>query len=277
MTIQHQVVLFKENIPAQIFLQKPSGKNALALPHWHHSIEFNYVKEGNMKIMIDSKTSVVSAGHFVFVNSSLIHATDSLDRNVNLEVVTVLISYEWVKKYVSDIDQYFFNFIDNDPEIIQIMLDIDRYYDQKELYYNIKVTALIHELLYALLKKSQMLKKTGAYLQAQRNIEYAKEAIEYIETHFQEPLTLNEVAVKVGLSSEYFSRYFKKVTGDTFLHFLNLTRVIYAKQKIEEGASITQAVIDAGLPNEKTFRRVFKDSYGVNPKEYFKQMSKIDR
>ena len=276
-SITHQIVLFKENIPAQIFLQRPSRINALALPHWHHSIEINYVKKGSLKVMVDSEYVIVNEGESILINSSSIHATDSLDRHIDLDIVTVIISYDLLKTYFSELDQYYFILDKNNPHIKQVMLDIDYYYEQKDAFYNAKVSSLIHELVYTILKESQHIEKNEAYIQARHNILYAQKAIEYIDHHFKDSLTLSDVALKVGLSPEYFSRYFKKVTGDTFLHFLNRKRVIYAKNLIErEGITIAEATFMAGLPNEKTFRRVFKELYGMNPKEFFNRMSKID-
>ncbi len=92
----------------------------------------------------------------------------------------------------------------------------------------------------------------------------------YILQHYQNALTLEEVAAEAHLTPQAFCRYFKKHTGVTFVTFLNEMRINQACKKLTAGEydSIATIAYNCGFNSITNFNRVFKSVAGDSPKEY---------
>lgn len=96
-----------------------------------------------------------------------------------------------------------------------------------------------------------------------------QKAVEYIESHFAEPLTLDQVAENSQLSSAYLSTLFKKETGSTFSEYLTLCRMNAAKRLLRHTSdSISSVAEQVGYPDSKYFSRVFSKAIGISPQKY---------
>ncbi|MGK6351991.1 helix-turn-helix domain-containing protein [Parapedobacter sp. DT-150] len=92
----------------------------------------------------------------------------------------------------------------------------------------------------------------------------------YILQHYQQALTLEEVAAAAHLTPQAFCRYFKKHTGITFVTFLNEMRINQACKKLTAGEydCIATVAYNCGFNSITNFNRVFKSVAGASPKEY---------
>ncbi|MFR8227489.1 MAG: response regulator [Lachnospirales bacterium] len=94
-------------------------------------------------------------------------------------------------------------------------------------------------------------------------------AVEYINTHYAEQLSLEQVAAHVYLNPDYFSRVFKTETGKTFINYLTDVRLQHSVQLLENTALRVQTIAQqVGYYNASYFSTTFKKKYGVSPYEY---------
>lgn len=99
------------------------------------------------------------------------------------------------------------------------------------------------------------------------------EAIHYIETHFNENPSLEQVAAHVFLSPTYFSKLFKKQIGSTYSTYLDYKRLQQALFLLShEHLSIGEIAEKVGYSNGNYFCDVFKKYYQVSPSEFRKQL-----
>lgn len=98
-----------------------------------------------------------------------------------------------------------------------------------------------------------------------------RQAKEYIQNHFSEPITLEEVSGYVGLNPAYFSVLFKKTEGEGFAKYLIHLRMekakIFLRETNEPVAAICRRV---GYNDVKHFTRTFEKDTGVKPATYRK-------
>lgn len=90
--------------------------------------------------------------------------------------------------------------------------------------------------------------------------------------NYKEEITLNDIAALVGLTPSYFSKYFKNITESSFTQYLNGVRLEYAlKDMIYNHDTVTNAALENGFANVKSFINLCKKVYGCTPNQYKKQ------
>jgi AraC-like DNA-binding protein len=95
----------------------------------------------------------------------------------------------------------------------------------------------------------------------------------YIETHFNENLTLEILAKKFFMSKFTFLRKFKKHTGMGLPSYLNTIRIINAKKMLADGARVLEAAMACGFESLSSFDRVFRRECKMTPREYKRLIS----
>lgn len=89
-----------------------------------------------------------------------------------------------------------------------------------------------------------------------------------IEKEYTKNISLNYVADSVNLTPAYVSYIFKKETGQTLVKYATDMKMMKAKKMLEEGTlKIVQVAKICGYENQSYFNRLFKNYYGVTPKQ----------
>lgn len=101
-----------------------------------------------------------------------------------------------------------------------------------------------------------------------------RELISYVNEHYTEKLSLEDAADYVGFSREYFCRFFKQHMGLTFLRYLNEVRISHAGRLLSStDLSISEIMNTCGFTNQTIFNRLFKEIYGMTPRQARKTLS----
>ena len=97
-----------------------------------------------------------------------------------------------------------------------------------------------------------------------------KNTIKYIDTHLSEPITLQMLAENAGMTPNYFSTLFKKISGITLWDYINSRRIEATMQllKGEKQLNILEIATQCGFNNTANFNKIFKKVSGLTPKEY---------
>ena len=100
---------------------------------------------------------------------------------------------------------------------------------------------------------------------------YVLDIVEWIRTHYDQPLTVSSIAEHFGYHPTYLSAIFKKYTGAPILTYLNRTRISVAKNLLlNRQLSILQIACMCGFTDEKYFMKLFKRQEGITPTQYRK-------
>ena len=101
-------------------------------------------------------------------------------------------------------------------------------------------------------------------------------AQDWLEQHFAEPVTIDEVAAVAGLGDRTFKRRFKEATGENPLAYLQQLRVEAAKHLLESSREQTSQIIwKVGYEDASSFRRLFKRTVGCTMEQYRKRFSYV--
>lgn len=96
-------------------------------------------------------------------------------------------------------------------------------------------------------------------------------AIQYLHDHFEERLTVADLAGVAGISPPHFSRLFRRETGHSPLDYLIRVRIQRSRILLRAGTdSVTSVALKCGFATHSHFTDCFRKQCGVSPSEYMK-------
>lgn len=272
MEFKHELVKPNDDISV-MFLNMTD--NARIVPkHWHSHIEIIYILDGSIEVEINNTEYLIQNDQFIVISPKDIHSTAHKNSNTS---ILLQIPYELLESNINDVQNIHFdcnpyvnsstyNIYENDIKIL--LKSFAEIYKEKPLGYKFKIDSLIYELLFILINKFSTylpklnMQKTTRYLDRLDSI------TKYVKNHYMECITLDDVSAQAGLNSEYFSRFFKKYMGTTFLKYLNSVRLEnFYTELTNTDCSITELTEKNGFTNYKIFMKLYKNTYGCTPSE----------
>ncbi|TVX88106.1 response regulator [Paenibacillus agilis] len=111
----------------------------------------------------------------------------------------------------------------------------------------------------------------ACYMQQGQEQHIIFDIAKYVEQHYHQDISLQEMAQRFFVSREYISRKFKQQFGINLSDYLAQIRTKKAKLLLmNPHLRISQVAAMVGIPDEKYFSKVFKKQVGVSPNEYRK-------
>lgn len=105
--------------------------------------------------------------------------------------------------------------------------------------------------------------------------ELSRSMLEYVDTHYQKPITLQDVADNLHISFAYASRLFKKYTDTNYSKYLTRLRLEKAQELLATtGKTVEEICFEIGYNDYFYFSKTFKKHSGVTPLQYRRQVKK---
>ena len=154
--------------------------------------------------------------------------------------------------------------------IRELLLRARDAYDKKELMWNTVCYSSILRV-YAMLGQRYLSGIRPRTADGLKNMdsEVITAVMTYINNHYREELSLEDVAKFAGFSRYYFSRSFKRQTGYSFKDYLCQKRLQVAMDLlIRTNRSMRDVAVESGFGSVATFNRVFREKKGCTPTQY---------
>lgn len=103
--------------------------------------------------------------------------------------------------------------------------------------------------------------------------ETLKNVTQYIQAHYRERITLDELAKHTFLSKTYLSRCFTRYLGVPFTGYLELLRLSNAARLLAGQGTLAQFAEESGFPNANAMIQAFKRYRGVTPGQYRRSLN----
>ena len=160
-------------------------------------------------------------------------------------------------------------------EVIELFQALERNKNDGNFGSDIQQTIALLNLL---LKVSPMLRVSSAG-ESIRNKDFLRVApiLDYIRDNLSEPLTLDQIAGKFFISKHYLCRIFKSATGFSVMEYIIYSRILKARQLLQEGVSVQQAGELSGFSDNSHFIRTFGHLTGTSPGRYAKEYQTSDQ
>jgi AraC-like DNA-binding protein/mannose-6-phosphate isomerase-like protein (cupin superfamily) len=256
--------------------------------HWHEHLEFLYFVSGEATIECGSTVINAKAGDLIVVNSNELHygisQSDDLFYYALIADISLLHSQSIdavEAKFITPITQnrlIFQNHITNDEAAIQAcMLPLIKELTDRELGYELAIKSYLYRLLTILLRKYVHTVLTAdGYIERIKNLERFAPIFQYIETHYKEDLSVEQLAGMANLSRFHFSRLFKELSGRTVTEYINATRINKSEFLLHNTPlTISEIAIAIGYQDIYYFSRTFKKYKKLAPSEVRKNFQTI--
>ena len=251
----------------------PGGYHPL---HWHEEIELLYQLNGRSDIQIDEKKYQIQNKLLTVINSRQVHSIHTYSDTSMF--ICVHISKKLIEKYIPDIDLYRIYCIPDDipdsqfPEYLSVCRQMEallRLYITDKPAWQMESEGIILQVLAQLIRHFSRKSAPDEIVLSsadRTSFNRIRDVITYVEEHFREPISLQDIAGHLSLGREYFCRFFKKNMGMSFLRYLNEVRISHVYRDLEQtDAPIAEIAEKNGFHNQKLFNRTFREVYGCTP------------
>ena len=248
---------------------------------WHQHIEYELIlfKEGEGSSFIGNYVGEFKTGDIFFLGSNLPHTFQKAYKELITSALVIQFRDDfWGKDFLQL------------PESRNIQQLLDISYQGLKITGNLKeqLTPFIEELEFAegfdriilLCECLQMIMQQKEYETVStqevkayntKHKERIDKIYQYTIDYFQEPISLDEIAVHAGMSVPAFCNYFKKSTKKTYIDFLNEVRIGYAcKQLIDTQKTIEAICYESGFNTLANFNKQFLKVKHITPSRYRK-------
>jgi AraC-like DNA-binding protein len=95
-----------------------------------------------------------------------------------------------------------------------------------------------------------------------------RDLVGFIDDHFAEPLTLEELARRVHLQKNYAATLFRRETGVSIHRYLTRVRIARAAALLRDGEKVEAVMLLVGYRSKKSFYHQFRAEMNVTPGAY---------
>lgn len=227
-------------------------------PNWHNNTEILHITEGFGSVCLDTVEHPVAAGDIVVINSNVLHSTyGTADRFV---YDCLIVDHGFCKACGIDTERLLFEAVIRDEALSESLVAVRKAYDGDGLCRAARIRRAVLDVLICLREEH-----TAEASHVENGLERVKAAMLYMRQNMEKPLSLDGIAAEVGISKYYFSREFKRATGQTPVEYLNKARCREAGQMIRDGSSVSEAARRCGFENLSYFTRTYKKHIGELP------------
>lgn len=235
--------------------------------HYHNHYELYYLLSGMRTYFIESRIVQVQPGDIVLIPSGVLHRTTYASSGGHERL---LINFKDDGSYKEALSCFSRSLISipqiNRRQVEDLFLNIEREYTNGGQFSQNLIKCYLYELLVTLCRIGEQMEEAPAGTEQVRII---KEAAEYINSHWDSDLTLQHMAERAAMSTGYFSKLFKRVTGCNFIEYLTHVRIMNACRLLSETTlPVTDIAVKAGFNDSNYFSTVFKRIKGITPVKF---------
>ena len=242
-----------------------------SVPHTHNHMELFYIVGGRGQFLIQDQLYPVNANNLVIINPNVPHTEVSLNAQ---PLEYIVLGIEGVELASSEHSNGRFSMLDHfeSVEISGCLRNILREMEQKSTGYEDVCQAYMEILIIRLMRSTALsVPMQPQQISANRQCAAVKR---YIDQHFKETLTLDQLAEEAHMNKFYLSHAFKQEFGVSPINYLISCRIEESKYLLAEtDLSISQIAQLLNFSSPSYFSQVFRRTQGVSPVE-FRQSTK---
>lgn len=235
--------------------------------HFHEYYVIGFIEKGQRFLSCKNKEYAIEPGDLLLFNPRDNHACEQIDGKT-LDYRCINIQPEIMNKAVFEITgkeylPYFIPQVIFHSELVTVLRELHQIIMEEEKDFRKE------EIFFFLLE--QLIEEYTEQAMPTENAEQSTEAraiCEFLEKHYMENITLNDLCKLTGLSKYYLLRSFTKQKGISPYSCLETIRIDNAKKMLEQGILPIDVALQTGFTDQSHFSNFFKKLIGLTPKQY---------
>lgn len=268
MSVYETHVMKDPQLPFIFHRNTVSSNSARFIPtNWHENVEIIHVIDGQGAAWIDNERIPLCAGDIAVIDPNSLHTFTASDGTLFYDCLIVDRAFCIANHF--DTNTIRFQKAIRDVELSRLLGElVSEYTAPLDGAYRVQtVRALVLSIMARLCRLYSH--PAGETDDASYLLSCIKQAIGFVRSNFARNVSLDEISRFVGLSKFYFSREFRRITGYTFVSYLNLVRCEQAKVLLlENRLTVGEVGRACGFDNPSYFSHTFRNYTGILPATY---------
>ena len=244
-----------------------------SVPHTHNHAELFYIVGGKGQFLIEDQLYPVNTNHLVIINPNVTHTEVSLNAQ---PLEYIVLGIDGVELSISENSNGQFCILDHfeSMDITSCLRNILREMELKQPGYEDICQAFMEILIIRLMRSTGLSVPT----EPQNSVGNHQCAAvrRYIDHHFKESLTLDQLAEEAHMNKFYLSHAFKQEYGISPINYMISRRLEESKYLLAEtDLSMSQISQLLGFSSLSYFSQVFRKTQGLSPMEYRQDNKRI--
>lgn len=265
MELEERTVCFDRDLEVEAYRFK--GVMQKFPNHFHEYYVIGYIESGKRRLSCKNNEYTIGAGDLVLFNPMENHTCEQIDQNT-LDYRCINIKPEIMKKAVHEITgrEYLPQFsqpVAFDSEQSSLLCELHQNIMEEQDDFKKEETFLF--LIEQLLDEYTL--PYSESIESYLNTEI-KEVCTYIEEHYAEHITLDDLSKIAKMNKYSLLRSFTRIMGITPYRYLETVRINVAKKLLENGTEPIEAAMETGFVDQSHFSNFFKEFIGLTPRQY---------
>lgn len=258
--------------------------------HWHKEYEIIRIKEGNFHLFLEKEELRAGTGDVIFIPEGIVHGgtpEECVYECVVFDLKALLSATETLRRYIRQITEgqvsVRCHYTKEDAKVCRSVRRLFHALSRQEAGFELSTVGALYTFLGLIFQFEYYSRKpaaahtlTAAPVRHREKTEAIRPVLTYIETSYPAPISLNRLAELAGMSPKYFCRYFRSITHQSPIEYVNYYRVERACCFLSAtDLSVTEIGYSCGFHDTAYFIRVFKRLKNVTPRQYRKHTADI--
>ena len=244
-----------------------------SVPHTHKHTELFFIVSGKGQFLIQDQVFPVNVNNLVIINPNVLHTEDSLNAQ---PLEYIVLGIDGIELATSKNSNGQFCILDHfeSAEISSCLRNILREMEQKSTGYEDVCQAFMEILIIRLMRSTSL--AVPSEPQVTSGNRQCAAIRRYIDLHFKESLTLEQLAEEAHMSKFYLSHAFKQEYGVSPINYMITKRIEESKYLLAEtDLSLSQIAQLLGFSSLSYFSQVFRRTQGISPMEFRQSTKRI--
>lgn len=272
---QHEVVITDTRLPLRLFYSNDQKPTYIA-PHFHDDIEIIYLLTGSLTVNLSQRQFTIYPGDVILFNSNAVHST--ISETAETTAYVLQLPYQFLKQCTPEPGSYSFELPcpsnqtltpQEDKSLSHLkdtMYSCFYFYRDKPAFYHGKVMSLLYDLVYTLYAAFSIPREVKRHTNEFKYYERLSSITSYINEHYTEPISLNDLAGLISVTPVYLSRFFKKALQMTLTEYITGIRLEHAyTDLLTTDYSVFYIAEKNGFANYQMFVQKFKQKFHNTP------------
>lgn len=248
--------------------------------HWQDSMELIYIKRGSGLVQTGAQVCTAQSGDIFVLTPGTLHAIRQIE-SCTMEYENIIFDVELLggaedlcaEKYLLPLqsgrlalpehitpDEVWY------PQAADCLKEAEEANRCKQFGYELCIKGALLRFLALLIAQSKALPPAE-----KASTQRLRAVLQWISAHYSEPVCVADAAALCQCSPNHFMRWFRQMTGQTFIIFLREYRLNAAAEALRTTEDTILSISEqCGFENLSYFNREFKAHFGMTPREYRK-------